>query len=51
MESNGQIIKCNVVSCKFYNSDYCTLKEILVDSNNLATNKKETLCKSFVYNK
>lgn len=47
---NNQRIKCNVASCKFHNSDYCTLKEILVDSNNKATNKKETLCRSFVYN-
>lgn len=43
-----QIIKCKVESCKFQDSDNCTLKEILVSSScNEATEDKETLCKSF----
>lgn len=47
---NNQKIKCQVESCKFQNSDYCMLKEILVgysyNANNVTTNN-ETLCKSF----
>ena len=48
---NNQKIKCNVASCKFQNSDYCTLQEILVSYNNCgyneATKNSETLCQSF----
>ena len=45
---NNQKIKCDVESCKFQNSELCTLKEIQVGhSNENVTKEKETLCKSF----
>lgn len=58
-KSNNQNIKCNVKSCKFQNTinSSCTLKEIEVDSMETSTSldkptdKKETICKSFKYDK
>ncbi len=47
---NNQKIKCRVQSCKFQNSDNCTLEEIQVGcscGSNEATKDKQTLCKSF----
>ena len=49
---NNQKIKCNVKSCKFQNSDLCTLTEIQIGSNHEnVTKDKETLCESFECNK
>ena len=50
MTKRNQKIKCNVSSCKFQNSDYCTLKEILVGAmvkSNQVQDNDETLCRSF----
>lgn len=50
MKSNEQKIKCNVESCKFQDCHCCTLDEIEVGcscNSEKATQKKETLCKSF----
>ncbi len=51
-DEGHQAIKCKVESCKYQNCDNkcCTLGEIEVDctcNQNDATDKKETICKSF----
>ncbi len=51
-KKNDQKIKCHVESCKYQDccDHCCTLKEIEVSctcGSNDATDKKETICKSF----
>lgn len=55
-KTNNQTIKCNVKSCRFQDAKdlSCTLREIEVDSletTDNTTDKKETICKSFKYDK
>lgn len=49
MKEKNQKINCNVESCVFQNSSFCTLKEIQVDNSETheANEIKETACKSF----
>lgn len=49
MNQTNRNIKCEVESCIFQNSNYCTLKEIQVGNceNHDANVIKETACKSF----
>jgi len=49
MNKKNQEIKCSVETCKFQNSDYCTLNKIQVgnSNNHKAVKIKETACNSF----
>ena len=50
MMNNNQKIKCQVASCMYQSSDYCTLNQIQISNSkhsNYATDQEETICQSF----
>lgn len=51
MNEKNQKIKCNVESCMFQNSSFCTLEEIQVGNSETreAIAVDETACKSFKF--